>query len=291
MAKFTQKKLALLFVAPQLLITVIFFLWPACSALLQSLFFGDAFGIQQRFAGLVNFTDLLHDPAFVDALYTTLVIAFLVTVFTMSFGLLLAILVQGRKRSQAVYKTLLLWPYAIAPAVAAILWRFICQPSLGWLSQGLGFLGIDFNYLTNPKQALAVVIFTASWQQLSYNFLFFLAALKAIPQTLIDAAIMDGANFGQRFWHVVLPLLAPTTFFLLIMNLIYGFFETFGIIDVLTSGGPGISTTTLIYKIYKDGFVGMDPGSSAAQSVVLMVIVIGLTLIQFRYLENKVHYE
>lgn len=291
MEKFTQKKLALLFVAPQLLITVIFFLWPACSALLQSLFFGDAFGLQQRFAGLVNFIDLVHDPVFVEALATTLVIAILVTVFTMLSGLMLAVLVNKRHKSQNIYKTLLLWPYAIAPAVAAILWRFICQPSLGWLAQGLEAIGIHFNYLTNPHQALAVIILTASWQQFSYNFLFFLAALKAIPQTLIDAAIMDGANFWQRFWHVVLPLLAPTSFFLLIMNLIYGFFETFGIIDVLTNGGPGTSTTTLIYKIYKDGFVGMDPGSSAAQSVVLMIMVVGLTLIQFRYLEKKVHYE
>jgi len=291
MAKFTHKKLALLFVAPQLVITVVFFLWPACSALLQSLFFGDAFGLQQRFAGVVNFTDLFQDPAFAQALYTTFLIAFLVTFFTMLLGLFLAVLVNVRQKSQAVYKTLLLWPYAIAPAVAAILWRFICQPSLGWLAQGLDYMGLHFNYLTNPIQAISVIILTASWQQLSYNFLFFLAALKAIPQPLIDASIMDGANFWQRLWHVILPLIAPTTFFLLIMNLIYGFFETFGIIDVLTNGGPGRSTTTLIYKIYKDGFVGMDPGSSAAQSVVLMILVVTLTLLQFRYLEKKVHYE
>ena len=291
MAQYTQyKKLAFFFIAPQLIVTFVFFIWPACSALIQSVFFGDAFGIHEQFAGFANYLDLLHDPGFLKALIVTLIIAFSVTLLTMSMGLLLAVLVQPRGKSQWLYKSLLLWPYAVAPAVAAILWRFLCQPTIGWASNGLHSLGIDFNYLIHPHQALTVIILTASWQQLSYNFLFFFAALKAVPKSLIEAAIIDGASSWRRFWQIVFPLLSPTTFFLMVMNLIYSFFDTFGIVDVLTHGGPENSTTTLIYKVYKDGFVGMDPGSSAAQSALLMVMVIGLTLIQFLYLEKKVHY-
>lgn len=292
MAKYIQhNKLALLFILPQLLVTLVFFIWPACSALIQSVFFSDAFGLHKRFAGFVNFGDLLRDPSYGKAVLVTLLVAFAVTLLTMSLGLFLAVLLQSRRKSQQVYKSLLLWPYAVAPAVAAILWRFLCQPTIGWLAHGLESLGVHFNYLIHAKQALLVVILTASWQQFSYNFLFFFAALKAIPNSLIEAAIIDGASAWRRFWQIIFPLLSPTTFFLLIMNLIYGFFDTFGIIDVMTNGGPGNSTTTLIYKVYKDGFVGMDPGSSSAQSVMLMLMVISLTLIQFRYLEKKVHYE
>lgn len=291
MAKYTRyKTLALFFIAPQLFITLVFFIWPACHALMQALFFGDAFGIRKRFAGLTNFTDLLSDPGFMNALSVTFIIAFFVTLTTMGLGLLLAALVRQRIKSQAFYKSLLLWPYAVAPAVAAILWRFLCQPTLGWLANGLKHLGLDFNYLIHPVQALAVIIITASWQQLSYNFLFFFAALKAIPESLIDAAILDGASSWRRFWQIIFPLLSPTTFFLLIMNFIYAFFDTFGIIDVLTHGGPENKTTTLIYKVYKDGFIGMDLGGSAALSALLMVMVIILTLLQFRFIEKKVHY-
>ncbi|WED44519.1 sn-glycerol-3-phosphate ABC transporter permease UgpA [Legionella cardiaca] len=292
MAKYTQyKKLALFFIFPQLLVTLLFFIWPALSALTQAFFFSDAFGLHSQFAGLTNFFDLLKDPGYLKALYVTLIIAFFVTLGTMSLGLLLATLVQARRKSQSVYKTLFLWPYAVAPAIAAILWRFLCQPTIGWLAHGLQHVGIHFNYLINAKQALLVVIVTACWQQLSYNFLFFFAALQAIPNSLIEAAIIDGASAWRRFWQIVFPLLSPTSFFLLIMNLIYAFFDTFGIIDVMTNGGPNNSTTTLIYKVYKDGFVGLDPGSSSAQSVMLMIMVIVLTLFQFRYLEKKVHYE
>ncbi|KTC97964.1 ABC transporter permease subunit [Legionella erythra] len=286
-----NKKLAFLFIIPQLTVTLLFFIWPALSAILQSLFFSDAFGLHKQFARLVNFSDLLADPGYGKAVLVTLVLAFFITLFTMAFGLLLALLVSGRRRSQALYKTLILWPYAVAPAVAAILWRFLCQPTMGWLASLFQRLGFDFNYLIHGRQALAVVILTAGWQQLSYNFLFFFAALKAIPPSLIDAAIIDGASAWRRFWQVIFPLLSPTTFFLLIMNLIYAFFDTFGIIDVMTGGGPDNGTTTLIYKVYKDGFVGMDPGSSSSQSVVLMLMVVALTLLQFRYLEKKVHYE
>lgn len=292
MAKFNHQSLfAWLFIAPQLVITIVFFIWPACSALLQSFFYTDAFGLQKHFAGLTNFFDLFLDPSYAKAVGVTFVIAISVTFITMSLGLLMATLVSYRGRSQGVYKSLLIWPYAIAPAVAAILWRFLCHPTLGWLTHSLEFLGIHFNYVNDANQALVVVILTASWQQFSYNFLFYFAAIKAVPQTLIDAAVMDGANAWQRFWQIIFPILSPTSFFLLIMNLIYGFFDTFGIIQVMTHGGPGNSTTNLIYKVYEDGFEGMDLGSSSAQSVLLMIIVIAVSLLQFKYLEKKVHYE
>lgn len=277
--------------APQLIVTVLFFIWPACSALVESLFYSDAFGLHKRFAGLGNFIDLFYSSDYAMAVWVTVILAASVTALTLSFGLVLALLVNNRSKGQQVYKSLLLWPYAVAPAVAAILWRFLCHPTLGWVTRVLQWLGVDFNYLIHAKQALLVVIITASWQQFSYNFLFFFAALKMIPSSLIDAAILDGASAWHRFWHIVFPLLSPTTFFLLIMNLIYAFFDTFGIIQVMTNGGPGHGSTTLIYKVYKDGFVGMDPGSSSAQSVMLMLMVIALTLLQFKYLEKKVHYE
>lgn len=292
MTKFNHQSLyAWLFILPQLLITIVFFIWPACSALTQSFFYSDAFGLHRYFAGLTNFTDLFQDPAYGKAVLVTFIIAISVTMITMSLGLLMAYLVSQRGASQGVYKSLLIWPYAIAPAVAAILWRFLCHPTLGWLTHFLHAIGIQFDYVNNANQAMLVVILTASWQQFSYNFLFYFAALKAVPQSLIDAAIIDGARSWQRFWQIIVPLLSPTTFFLLIMNLIYGFFDTFGIIQVMTHGGPGNSTTNLIYKVYEDGFEGMDLGSSSAQSVLLMIIVIIVSLLQFRYLEKKVHYE
>lgn len=292
MAKYNQyTKTALFFIVPQLLVTLVFFIWPACGALVQSLFYSDAFGLHRHFAGLGNFIDLFHSSDYVMAALVTVIIALSVTVLTMSFGLALATLVSGRPKGQQLYKSLLIWPYAVAPAVAAILWRFLCHPTLGWITQALHHIGVDFNYITHAKQALLVVILAASWQQFSYNFLFFFAALKMIPRSLIDAATIDGASAWRRFWQIIFPLLSPTTFFLLIMNLIYSFFDTFGIIQVITNGGPGYRTTTLVFKVYQDGFVGMDPGSSSAQSVLLMLIVVGLTLLQFRYLEKKVHYE
>ncbi len=292
MSKYTQhSKIAILFIAPQLLITALFFIWPALGAVMQSLYYSDAFGLQKHFAGLNNFTDLFYSTDYGLAVMVTLVMAFSITFLTMGLGLALAVLVNGRRKSQPFYKSLLLWPYAVAPAVAAILWRFLCHPTLGWMTSALQAVGVDFNYLIHVRQALLVVILTASWQQFSYNFLFFFAALQLIPRSIIEAAIIDGASAYRRFWQIVFPLLSPTTFFLFGMNLIYSFFDTFGIIQVMTNGGPGNSTTTLIYKVYKDGFVGMDPGSSSAQSVLLMFIVVGLTMLQFRFLEKKVHYE
>lgn len=291
MAKFThQNKYAWLFIIPQLLVTLVFFIWPAWSALDQSFFYTDAFGVHQHFAGLSNFFDLLHDSAYAKAVWVTFIIALSVTALTMGFGLMMAVLVNNREKSQSVYKSLMIWPYAIAPAVAGILWRFLCHPTLGWLTHILDSVGIHFDYINNAQQAMLVVILTASWQQFSYNFLFYFAAIRAIPTVLIDASIIDGAGPWQRFWHIIVPLLSPTTFFLLLMNLIYGFFDTFGIIQVMTHGGPGNSTTNLIYKVYQDGFEGMDLGSSSAQSVLLMLLVIMVSLIQFKYLEKKVHY-
>lgn len=291
MAKFNHQRLcAWLFIVPQLIVTLMFFIWPACNALLQSFFYTDAFGLHKQFAGLANFFDLFRDPSYSKAIAVTFCIAFSVTFLTMSFGLIIAILVNNRSKMQGVYKSLLIWPYAVAPAVAAILWRFLCHPTLGWLTHFLQSMGIHFDYVNNVNQALFVVILTASWQQFSYNFLFYFAALKAVPSTLIDAAIIDGASAWQRFWQIIFPLLSPTTFFLLIMNLMYGFFETFGIIQVMTHGGPGNSTTNLIYKVYQDGFEGMDLGTSSAQSVLLMGIVIIISLLQFKYLEKRVHY-
>lgn len=292
MTKFTrQKKIAFLFIAPQLIITLLFFIWPAWQALLQSMFLSDAFGLHRQFVGVENFIDLFSSSAYSKAVGITLILAVAVTTLTITFGLVMALLVNRCRKSYTVYKSLLLWPYAIAPAVAAILWRFLCHPSLGWLTQAAQAMGMEFNYLTHPKQALAVVIIAASWQQFSYNFIFFFAALKLIPRPLLEAATIDGASSWRRFWQIIFPLLSPTTFFLVSMNLIYAFFDTFGVIQIITDGGPASSTTTLIYKVYEDGFVGMDPGSSSAQSVILMLIVIGLTLLQFRFLEKRVHYQ
>lgn len=291
MAKFNHQRLhAWLFITPQLIITFIFFIWPACTALIQSFFYTDAFGLHQHFAGFANFTDLFFDSSYVKAIGVTLIIAFSITFCTMSLGLLMACLVNNRRRTQGIYKSLLIWPYAVAPAVAAILWRFLYHPTLGWMTHLLQVFGIEFDYINNVNQALLVVILAASWQQFSYNFLFYFASLRAIPSSLIDAAIIDGASPFQRFRQIIIPLLSPTTFFLLIMNLMYGFFDTFGIIQVMTHGGPGNSTTNLIYKVYKDGFEGMDLGSSSAQSVLLMIMVMIISLGQFKYLERKVHY-
>jgi sn-glycerol 3-phosphate transport system permease protein len=291
MAKFNHQMVyAWLFIVPQLVVTLLFFIWPSCNALVHAFFYEDAFGLHQHFAGVTNFTDLFLDVSYTKAIWVTLISTFSITLCTMSLGLLMALLVNNRGKTQGIYKSLLIWPYAVAPAVAAILWRLLCHPTLGWLTYALELIGIHFDYLNNVNQSLGVIILTASWQQFSYNFLFYFAALKTIPPSLIDAAIIDGASVWKRFWQIIFPLLSPTTFFLLIMNLMYGFFDTFGIIHVLTHGGPGNGTTNLIYKVYQDGFEGMDLGSSSAQSVMLMGVVVFISLLQFKYLERKVHY-
>lgn len=292
MTAFKKNKLwAYAFIFPQLLVTVLFFIVPALKAVYQSFMSSDPFGLLEQPALWNNYLDLLQDPSYGQAFGVTALLSLVISILTLMFGLLLAVLVTGRSKGQGIYKTLLIWPYAIAPAIAAVLWRFLCQPDIGWLSQFLSLFGIPFNYLINSKQALVTIIITATWQQFSYNFIFFYAAIKGVPKSLIEAAVMDGAGGWRRFWVVIFPLISPTTFFLFTMNLIYSFFDTFGIIDVLTRGGPANSTTSLIYKVYQDGFEGLDFSSSAAQSVILMILVIGIMLLQFRFVQKKVHYQ
>lgn len=287
---FRSRWLPYLLLAPQIAITLIFFFWPAGQALYQSLLQQDAFGINLEFVGLDNFRTLFNDPLYLESFRITAVFALGVAALGLSFALLLAYFADRAVRGATGYKTLLIWPYAVAPAIAGMLWMFLFNPTLGIVSYGLRLLGYDWNFLLNGNQALALVIIAAAWKQVSYNFLFFLAGLQSIPRSLIEAAAIDGAGPWRRFWSIVFPLLSPTTFFLLVINIVYAFFDTFAIIDAVTHGGPFNSTNTLVYKVFHDGFRGMDIGGSAAQSVVLMVIVIGLTVVQFRYVERKVQY-
>ena len=279
-----------LLLAPQLTIVGVFFFWPAGQALLQSLQQQDAFGNSVNWVGLDNFQALWRDATYLESFQTTLVFAVLVTVLGLSLGLLLAVFAERVVRGATFYKTLLLLPYAVAPVVSGILWSFMFSSSIGVVSWALHHMGFNWNHLLNSQHAMALVVMAAVWKQISYNFLFFLAGLHSIPKSLIEAAAMDGAGPWRRFWTIQLPLLAPTSFFLLVINMVYAFFDTFAIIDATTQGGPGKATSTLVYRVYFDGFRGMDFGGSAAQSVVLMVIVIALTVLQFRYVEKKVQY-
>jgi sn-glycerol 3-phosphate transport system permease protein len=290
-AQFRKPFIAFCLLAPQLLITLIFFIWPAGEAVWGSFHQGDAFGLTSHFSWLANYQDLFSDPYYLKSIWVTFVFSISVSILTLALGMLMAVMANRVVRGATTYKTLLIWPYAVAPAVAGILWRFLFNPAVGVLAYSLDKFGIDWNYMLHAKQAMWLVIIAAVWQQFSYNFLFFLAGLQAIPKSLLEAAAIDGAGPKRRFFSIVFPLLSPTTFFLLIINMIYAFFDTFGIIQVVTQGGPYDSTNILVYKVYNDGFVGLDLGGSAAQSVVLMVIVIALTVIQFRYIERKVHYQ
>jgi len=289
-AVFSHKFLPYLLLAPQLAITIIFFYLPASQALRQSFFIEDAFGTNSDFVGLENYRYVFADPSYYKAIVTTAIFAAAVTICSLSFALLLAVMADREIKGATVYRTLLVWPYAVAPAIAGVLFIFLFQPSLGMLARGLTALGVDWNPLLDGKQALTLVIVAATWKQISYNFLFFLAGLQAIPKSLIEAAAIDGARPWRRFFTIIFPLLSPTTFFLVAVNIVYVFFDTFGIIDAVTGGGPAGATTTMVYKVYADGRLGGDLGGSAAQSVVLMVIVIALTAIQFRYVERKVQY-
>ncbi|AQZ98240.1 sn-glycerol-3-phosphate ABC transporter permease UgpA [Comamonas kerstersii] len=277
-------------IAPQLLIIGIFFFWPAGQAVLQSFQMEDAFGLSTEWVGLDNFRNLLDDPSYLTSFQRTAVFSVLVAGAGIAISLVLAIFADRIVRFAMVYKTLLIVPYAVAPVIAGVLWVFIFSPSIGVATYYLGKLGYDWNYLMNDNQAMALVVIASVWKQISYNFLFFLAGLQSIPKALIEAASIDGAGPWRRFWNIQLPLLSPTTFFLLVINIVYAFFDTFGIIDAATQGGPGQSTSILVYKVYQDGFRGLDLGSSAAQSVILMFIVVVLTVIQFRYVEKKVQY-
>ena len=287
---FKSPWLPYLLVAPQMVITLVFFFWPATQALYQSLLVEDAFGTSTQFVWFENFKTLFADEGYLSSMRVTLIFSGLVAVIGLSVSLLLAVMADRVLRGATVYKTLLIWPYAVAPAVAAILWLFLFNPTLGIVAHALDSMGLPWNHLLDANQALTLIVIAAVWKQISYNFLFFLAGLQSIPRSLIEAAAIDGAGPMRRFWTMVFPLLSPTTFLLLVVNIVYAFFDTFGIVDAATSGGPGRATEILVYKVYVDGFKGLDLGGSAAQSVVLMAIVIALTFIQFRYIERKVQY-
>jgi len=289
-AVFKGKLLPYLLLVPQLVITLVFFYWPASQAVWQSFLREDAFGLNSEFIGLENYQALLAQPEYYKAMATTVVFSSLVAALSLSIALLFATQADKNLKAAPTFKVMMIWPYAVAPAVAGVLFGFLFNPSVGTVSWMLKGIGIDFNYVTNGNQALILIVIAAVWNQISYNFLFFLAGLQSIPKSLIEAAAIDGAGPGRRFWDIAFPLLSPTGFFLLVINILYAFFGTFGVVDALTKGGPGQSTTILVYKVYNDGFRGQDLGGSSAQSVVLMVVVILLTFVQFRFIERKVHY-
>ncbi len=277
-------------VAPQIIITFVFFIWPASQALFQSVLIEDAFGLSTEFVWFENFEEIFTDPLYLDSMITTLVFSVSTTALALTSALLLAVMADRVIKGAAVYKGVLLLPYAVAPAVAGVLWLFLFSPSNGIIALTLQAMGYNWNHVLNGGQAMVLVVIAAAWKQIAYNFLFFLAGLQMIPKSLIEAAAIDGAGPAKRFWTIVFPLLSPTTFFLIVVNVVYAFFDTFGIIHAVTSGGPAGATNILVYKVYADGFVGLDLGGSAAQSVVLMIIVVSLTVVQFRYLERKVQY-
>lgn len=287
---FQNRWLPYLLVLPQLAITLIFFFLPAGQAIYQSVLMQDPFGLSTEFVGLQNFIALFEDPNYISSFKITMVFSVLVAFLGLAISLLLAVCADRVMRGASAYKTFLIIPYAVAPAVAGVLWMFIFNPTLGVLAYAMKSFGISWNYLVNADQALLLLVIAAVWKQVSYNFIFFLAGLQAIPRSLLEAAAMDGAGPFRRFWSVVFPLLSPTTFFLLVMNIVYAFFDTFAIVDATTQGGPGQDTNILVYKVFVDGFRNMDFGGSAAQSVVLMVMVIVLTVIQFRFIERRVNY-
>lgn len=279
-----------LLLAPQLVIVGVFFFWPAGQALIQSLQQQDAFGNSVTWVGLENFQALWNDASYVESFKTTMLFAVLVTSLGLSIALVLAVFADRIVKGAAFYKTVLILPYAVAPVVSGILWAFMFSSSIGVVAYGLRQIGFEWNHLLNGQHAMALIVMAAVWKQISYNFLFFLAGLQSIPKSLIEAAAIDGARPWRRFWTIQFPLLSPTAFFLLVVNMVYAFFDTFAIVDASTQGGPGKDTAILVYKVYYDGFKAMDLGGSAAQSVVLMIIVVALTVIQFRFIEKRVTY-
>lgn len=287
---FRNRLLPWLLLAPQLAITLVFFLWPAGQAVWQSFLRQDAFGFSTTFVWLKNYTDLLADPTYLNAMQVTALFAAAVTFLSLGVALLLAVAVDRLIRGATTYTTLIVWPYAVAPALAGILWWFMFNPTIGILAYVMGSFGLRWDHQLNADHAMALVVAAAAWKQVSYNFLFFVAGLQSVPASLREAAAIDGAGPAKRFFTITLPLLAPTTFFLMVVNVVYAMFDTFPVIDATTEGGPVQATTILVYKVYQDGFIGLNLGSSAAQSVVLMAIVIALTIVQFRYVERRVNY-
>jgi sn-glycerol 3-phosphate transport system permease protein len=288
--RFKSAWLPWVLIAPQMAIVLVFFFWPAGQTLYQSMIQQDAFGTSTEFVGLENFRRLWADPSYLASFQTTAFFALMVAVLGIGLALLLAVFADRVTRGALFYRTLLIWPYAVAPAVAGVLWIFMFSPPMGVVSHALQSLGFNWDHLLNPDHAMALIIMAAIWKQISYNFLFFLAGLQSIPRSLIEAAAIDGARPWRRFWTIQFPLLSPTAFFLLVINMVYAFFDTFAVVDATTHGGPGKSTATLVYKVYYDGFKALDMGGSAAQSAVLMLVVIALTVVQFRYVEKKVNY-
>jgi len=287
---FRSAWLPYLLVAPQIAITVVFFFWPAVQAIWYSFLLQDAFGLKTQFVGLQNFVTLFHDPHYLQSFKITAVFSVLVAGSGIAISLVLAAMADRVIRGALAYKTLLIWPYAVAPAIAGVLWAFMFAPSIGIVTYALKRIGVDWNWVVHGEQAMLLVVIAAVWNQVSYNFLFFLAGLQSIPKSLIEAAAIDGASPARRFWTIVFPLLSPTTFFLLVINIVYAFFATFGVIDATTQGGPAGATQILVYKVFYDGVKAGDLGGSSAQSVVLMFIVITLTVIQFRFIERRVQY-
>ena len=286
-----NKLLAYLLIAPQILITLIFFIWPAAQALYQSFLVEDAFGLGSEFVWFENFIFLFEDEYYLDSFGRTALFSFLVAFVSMSFSLILAGFAERVIRGELIYKSLLIWPYAVAPVLAGALWIMLFDPSLGLITYYLKYFDVEWNYKLNGTQARVLVVLASAWKQVAYNFLFFLAGIHAIPKSMIEAAALDGSGPIKRFWTIIFPLISPVTFFLLVINTVYAFFDTFGIIHVMTQGGPANSTEILVYKVYNDGFIGLDLGGSAAQSVILMFIVISLTFFQFRFIEKKVEYK
>jgi sn-glycerol 3-phosphate transport system permease protein len=277
-------------VAPQIAVTIVFFFWPAVQAGWYSFQLQDAFGERTQFVGLANFAALLKDENYLYSFKVTALFSALVAGAGLAISLLLATMANRVIRGALAYRTLLIWPYAVASAVAGVLWLFLFAPSIGIITFALRSLGIQWDWVLQGDQALLLVVIAATWKQISYNFLFFLAGLQSIPRSLIEAAAIDGAGPARRFWTIVFPLLSPTAFFLLVVNIVYAFFDTFGVIDATTQGGPAGATQILVYKVYYDGVKAADLGGSSAQSVILMAIVVALTVVQFRYVERRVQY-
>ena len=275
---------------PQIAVTIVFFFWPAAQAVYYSFVQQDPFGLSTQWVWFQNYAELLRSEHYLASFKITAVFSLLVASSGIVISLLLATMADRVVRGAVGYKTFLIWPYAVAPAIAGVLWAFLFAPSIGIITYFLRKMGIDWNWIIDGDQAMLLIVIAATWKQISYNFLFFLAGLQSIPRSLIEAAAIDGATPFRRFWTIVFPLLSPTTFFLLVINIIYAFFDTFGVIDATTQGGPAAETQILVYKVYYDGVKAADLGGSAAQSVILMFIVIALTVVQFRFVERKVQY-
>ena len=288
---FKSPYLPYLLILPQIVVTLTFFYWPALQGLIQSFLLSDPFGQSNTFVWFYNYLEIFTDPLYLRSILTTIIFAIAVATVSITFGLFIATMANRALRATALIRTLLIWPYAVAPAISGILWLFLLHPSYGIVALGINkWLGMDWNPVLNGKDAMIMIIMASAWKQISYNFVFFMAGLQAVPRSLIEAAAIDGASPMKRFWAITFPLLTPTFFFLSVMNIIYAFFETFGVIHTVTQGGPGGSTNILVYKVYQDGFVGLNLGSSSAQSIVLMSLIILITVLQFRYVEKKVQY-